>query len=771
MGIMRVPDEQQIRRRADAAPTPATYALDWTDPAAVKDLDVLDFIVGQYDDGKARRQEWEKNAALQLAWVRGNQDTIWSDELRDLVRSNPGVDVPIEFRDPISVNRLRGFVMAYLALTIVSPLTWEVQAATRDDDDVAAARLAAKLLRYYFRAGDIDGTSRLLDALWMMHCTGIVWIKPVWDPKRGSCDRFSADALRQPGETEQSTQQRKKLLTRFQEFVGKANPRRKLDQDADTIDLPAGEIWLDYASGFDITEPAYCRNVEEAAWLIHSRFRTVEYVREHYGSVADDIVADGDSEAYHRRFNEQYGTWSAYEESRSYQAPSDEVLVHELWRPHSESAPLGFLGVVAAEKVMHKGPHPYMHGRLPYIALREAPDPEHFRPHGQVHDLIPIQRARNKHRSQIHGYVQCTVQPKILVEDGSGCPDDAFTGGPKQIPLSANGIDKIKAWEPPRAPPELFRLDQMDNEDMEAVAGIHRSTAGQAEFGGQSGKHAQMMQQQDSRQRTVTRLLLEGAFSKAGQQMLWLGWEFVSKARTMAVPGSDAGEYDVVTWNGKRLAPKNKPFGPFAFNVSAKMGTERDERATVMMVAGLTKGGWLRPENEADKRLVLRWLGEQVPTELDEHALHRANAAAENEELREGKVVKAALGDEDGVHLDAHLRFTTRSEYRTASASKPEIDEHMRVHIREHYLQQALKQYEPIALAKVAQVHLIKEYGLAPSKGPATPPGAGGQAPQQGAMPGGRPAAGGQATARPVNGAGGGPTGNPAGSAQPAGRF
>ena len=183
---VKLPDEIKARA-AERSPSKPAFELDWTNPKTMEDSVLLDFVIGQYRAGKVRRLQWEREAAEQLAWARGNQHLIWDAERRDLTAEN-FENLPLEYRDPVHLNKIKGVVLQAMALSIGQPMTWDVQAWTRDPDDVASARLGTKLMQYYWNTGDTSFAIRFYDIMWMMYCTGIVLLKPIWDPMRGSVD-------------------------------------------------------------------------------------------------------------------------------------------------------------------------------------------------------------------------------------------------------------------------------------------------------------------------------------------------------------------------------------------------------------------------------------------------------------------------------------------------------------------------------------------------------------------------------------------------------
>src|SRR3990172_8410423 len=652
-----------IDRKAKGGGGAARQQLDWTDPEGMDEDVLAAFISAQYEDAKQRRSCWEGEAAEVLAWARGNQHVYFDPVSDNLVAENLQ-NLPLWLREPVTINKLRGFVLQQITFYIGAPLTWIVNPATRDDDDVTSARGASKVVRYYFEQGSPTGMKGLIDAAWMFVCTGIVWAKPMFDPYAGAADRFDFDQLGKAVDTATTDESRKvrsafldKTNSWVQRFRGRGlSAKEKTDQ---ALDLPAGDLSIDWVPGFDLSEPVHTRQVDhETAWLIHSRFRTIEYLRERYGDIADKLQPDADSEAYRYRHVELYGRTEL-----SSVVQSDEVMVHELWRPRCAAAPVGCLAQMAGNRILKVGPHPTITSRLPFIAFQDAPEPEYFRPRSTVQDLLSLARARNKQRSQLHGHFSATINPVILEEDSAHLPPHAFRQDmPGTLKVADGTIDRVRPFPMPMPPPYAAELDQMNSTDMEDIAGIHRSTSGRAESAQQSGIHAQVLAQGDAQRHRVGRMLFESSAGELGQHLLMLAWEFITQERTISITG-DAGERDVVVFKGSDLS-KRRPFGPWAFNVTAALAPIEDMAQTVAKLETLLKYQILRPENERDKQLILRWVGERVPAETDDWSYHRSQAAKENAELLAGKPINEAIGDFDAVHVAEHERFTTTEEYK-----------------------------------------------------------------------------------------------------------
>lgn len=666
-----MPREYQHERGA----AHATYEMDWDNPG---DRAMVDFVMHQYRAGKERRLLWECEAARRLAWVRGNQHLFWDhDHLDQDMHSWAGKskqEKALHERFPMQVNMLKRFVMSWIGLVIAKPIGWHCFPRTADPDDKEAARLATELLEYYWSSGIAHGMTRLLDAMWHMYATGIIWIKPTWDPHRHFAEHFS-------GATDQEN-------------------------------LPAGDMFYDFATGFELTEPEGCRNVEEAAWIIESRLRSIEYGMERYGEKFKDVHPDSKLQSNRLNTYEMLDLQTGDHPANS-SAPDDRVLVHEIWRPKSRTVPKGYFAVVADYQFIYGGKHPYDHGRIPHIELQEQPDFEHFRPGCSTRDLMDLQHARNKGRSQRQAHLDKSINPTIVKHANVKIDEGGFeVDAPQIVSVSGTGnpLENIKPWLPPPLPAEAYQLDAMNKADMEDVAGVHANTMGRPESSSQSGKHAIAMTQGDVRTNSVTRMLLAKGMGKAGQQGLWLLYQFVEEERMLPIVGPNKVAA-VRSFKGSDLSKKFRPSGPYEFNVEVRIGVETDMVAVMARIEALTAGGWLNPQKPEDQQLVRKWMDEEVLTGDDPREGHRANAQAENESMltMTGPIVPSG-GDEDNLHIYEHQLFRTLAEYTARRGADPTLEERFEQHVQMHKRSRAHKEQEPLIIAISERIALLKEY-------------------------------------------------------------
>lgn len=679
------------------------HQIDWKNPS---DDELIDFVTVQYEAGKDRRRPWEAEAMENLAFLGGDQQVKFSAQTLDLVRDILESEVPEVWDQQIEVNTLKGFVLQRMAFLVGVPVTWFVRPFSGDDDDIGSARLGQKLLQHQWAGGDPGFEGRFLEALWVMFGTGVVFPHVVWDPTRG--DRT---VHRPPkGDSDESHGHRANWVRRIAKRLGKQPADVTLGADGG-YEAAEGQVHVEFATGFELTEPAHCQRIGDAEWLLYSRLHSIESLRERYGAPVEKLTADNDSDAFTSGWCAEYGDYGEYSTTGAAQkAPADHAFVHEVWRPASDRYPKGYRGVVSQDKVLDKGQNPYRHGRLPFAAFKELPE-RRFRPHCSVRMLIKMQCARNTLNGKVLRHVNKTVDPHILAEQGAKLPGDFLQRGPSITEVPDGHLEGVKALNVPNLPPGALQMDERLRANMMEVMGVHDSSLGRAESAQQSGRHAAILQQSDARGNSVTRMLVEEGLNETGRLSLWLHYQYVRKERMLVLCGSTYA-HEVVTFTGADLHKrKGRVPGPTTFNVEVSIGTEPDADAVAARIERLIKAGALDPLNrEGDRIRIEKMLGEVSSREMDQSALHRSNAAQENMRLLQGDWPEIARGDADRIHIDEHERWTVSEEFRRGAAKDWTLSVRVEYHLRKHLYQHGEKLVRPKLIAEVIETDLRREY-------------------------------------------------------------
>jgi hypothetical protein len=100
---------------------------------------------------------------------------------------------------------------------------------------------------------------------------------------------------------------------------------------------------------------------------------------------------------------------------------------------------------------------------------------------------------------------------------------------------------------------------------------------------------------------------------------------------------------------------------------------------------------WQPDVREEDRFKIEQLIGDLVPSDKDEAAGHRRNAAREHARFKAGKDVRVRYGDDDTRHVREHERWTTTDEFGELLEKGGEIAQAVETHIYEHWINAADK--------------------------------------------------------------------------------
>lgn len=692
----------------------AFHDVDWRAPA---DEDVIAFVENAYEHGKARRLYWEAEAGLVLAWVRGCQHLIlqeWEENTQAPPELAPGFyegqsekDRPFYARQVCTVNRIRGALLTLIGLSLSNPITWDVLPASSEDDDVAAARTSAKVLQAYFRMGE------LIDLFWTVYATGIGFLKLTWDPMAGGSDRVTREHLeaihRQEAQDEREYGQRASTTQRVIDMLRRVLPGNAGDQLSESYELPRGDISIDYATGWNITEPEGCTLIEKAPWTIDSRWMSIHEGRERWGAAFEDVEPQP-KDASWMQYDQ---AWSDQVDAVAGGAPT-QCLVHELWVRTCNQYPAGHWAVVADGKLIRSGPHPYVHGHIPLVTVRAEPDPHRFRPQSAIRNIIGLQNMYNTVNSGAASHFKQTLAPQYFAEKGSGLSDGAFDHNARVIDVDIQTVSGRKVMPVERAPlpPYLFNLLEIIRRDLDDVSGAHPTSRGEPEFSGQSGRHAQIIQGGDARGQAVTRILLQEAFERGGLMLLWLLRQFVTTERVAYLAGGRTATADAIRFKGSHLFG-SAPYTQHDARVRCRIRPEQSLAEIDDYVERSVRLGVIDPRTPEGRMQIIEAYGDRYAgVDLDDNSLHLSNAAGENDDFLAGREPAVSPGDHDALHIRQHLRFLAEDRTKGALLRDPQLAERVQKHIATHHYYAAEKEIRPQAIRAVVAQLMAQRYGI-----------------------------------------------------------
>ena len=675
----------------------AAHDINWKNPS---DGDLISFIDAQVVAHDARHWEWVRKSRVQLAWAAGDQLKIWDDNQSRLIDS---YDVQAD-RIALWVNRIKPAILNFISIITARPVSFRVSPATAENDDMAAAKVQDKLVRYYWRRLLAD--TPFIEMLWMVFCTGCAFLRSTWDSNIGSERKLGATDLGigEMGAPEGNRNNRARFVKTIADLMG-IDPEDASDQldGNDTVSVFDGDLTCDLLTGFDIIPPVGAVSIKKAPWLVVRQPERIEDLREAYGAKAKDLMG-----GYHEPFAPAaYELNSGDRESRLQLTDDlDHATTYEIWRPDLKYCPGGFRAKICQGKVLVKGKNPYEHGEIPIVMVQELPSPKQFWPPSTIEDLMPIQAEVNITASQIAEHKASTIEPTKLAERGIGLDEMAFTAHNEIVEVNAGKIEKIKPWVPEPLPAYLPWLQQNLRQDFDDVSRNHPSSYGKQSGSVRSGKQAIAMQEADARLNTPMLRMLRASFGDVARHWLRVLHQFTDEARTTTLIGENH-EPEVIVWSTHDLPTAE-------FNVECDLGPAVDRETTLDLIDKLTARGWLVPTEPAHRGTVFKWMGEGIAHQIDESENDRRNAAIENMKLLRGEPATLSDGDDDSVHLEEHTRMQKTGQYRAALAQGPDVEEAFEIHKRHHERSRIMKRMRQEIAQLTMQRDLMAANGLNP---------------------------------------------------------
>lgn len=684
--------------RGHSAVGPAAYEINWNKP---NDQELAAFVQFNAREHDARHLWWIERSKVQLAWAAGEQLKVWDAGSRSLVDS---YDV-LSDRIALFVNRLKPAILNWISMITARPISFRVNAATDEDDDIASASVSDKLAQYYWKKLLADVV--FVESLWMMFCTGCVIYRSTWDPFEGDEFRVKPKDLVDPDERAGKNGTGITMLGRFRDLLGGLTGVKGDDVplgEDDSYGVSSGDLVCEMLTGFDLIVPVRAHSIKKSEWIIVRQYVHMEEMLARYGAKKIEPLSPNHSEPFYGF--QDYGLNDSWQYSsggiRGSQRSPDHILVYEIWRPRRKWLKNGFMGIVAQGHVLHKGKNPYDHGQIPLVMIQELPSPKSFWPPSTVQDLMSLQTEVNVTKSQVAEHKAMTVQPRIIAERGIGLDDMAFTRRGEIVEVRGGAIDKVRPWVPEPLPAYLPYWEQSLRADFEDVSRNHSASYGKQKSSIKSGKQAMALQDADARINTPMMRLLRSGYSDLCKQWLSTLHQFVDEERVTTIIGEN-GQPEVLKWSKATMASE-------LHNVECELGPALDRGTTMELIDMLSARGWINPQSSEDRFTVYRWLGQGVAHQIDDSTNDRRNASLENERMMlTAKMVSIIEGDDDTTHLLEHARKMKTAQYRRLISQNPDVDKIFRVHMIAHERQRIFKQVRQKIFAQEIELEMLQK--------------------------------------------------------------
>ncbi len=513
-----------------------------------------------------------------------------------------------------------------------------VRPATPDEDDVASAEIAGKLIRAVTAENDFSELLGLANT-WS-EVTGCAFYKITWDTAKGM-------ALTDDGS------------------------------------LREGDVHISVCPPFEIfPENIAVSDLDAQPSIMHAKVLGVDDVKKIW-----DVTVDGrDINVFSFENADVVGGFGYHATVPKVVTEKREnaVLVIEKYEMPTSEYPDGRLIIVAGDKLVHVGSLPYINGTdgtrgYPFARQVCLENLGNFFGSSVVERIIPVQRAYNTVKNRKHEFMNRIAMGVLAVEDGSVDTDVLEEEGlpPGKILVYRQGSNPPVMMNAGQVPTEFGREEEKLLNEFVMISGVSEvTTYSQVPSNVSSGTAISLLLEQDDTRISLTADSLRDAVRRIGKHIIRLYKQFAGVTRMKRITG-DNGEVEIVAFNGNRLSSEDVVFD----TINEIEDTLSARRA---MVYDLLKLGLFTDENGAmsarTKTKLLDILGFgnwEQSRDIDD--AHIDKASRENMELRTKEVLPDPL-DNHQLHIVEHTKLCVSAK----CAGNQSFHERVSKHISEH---------------------------------------------------------------------------------------
>ncbi len=514
----------------------------------------------------------------------------------------------------------------------------QVRPATSDDEDVASASLATKLIDAVCKENDFS--SQLALANTWSEITGSAFFKVTWDANKGH-------ALDASGE------------------------------------IKEGDVTITLCPPFEIfPEDIAITDIDKQSSIMHAKVLTAKEVKRIWGKDvkgSDVNVFSFDNAQVGGGFGYTASVPKIVSEKRE-----DSVTVIEKYEAPTHEYPNGRLIIVAGDTLLYQGDMPYLNGEdgvrgYPFSKQVCIDNLTNFFGTSVVERIIPVQRAYNTVKNRKHEFMNRMAVGVMAVEDGSVDTDNLEEEGlpPGKVVVYRQGSTPPIMLSPTQVPSEFSREEEKLLNEFVMISGVSEvTTYSQVPANVASGTAISLLLEQDDTRIALTADSLRESIKRISKQVLRLYRQFAKVPRVKRITG-DNGDVEIASFCAGNIDSEDIVFD----TISDIEDTLSARRAMVydLLKLGLfaDENGKLNASTKARLFEILGFGNWEDGRNNDE--IHRKKALRENMEL-EKKDVPVDVYDDHALHIEEHVRACVSAK----CVRNKEMRERVANHIAKH---------------------------------------------------------------------------------------
>lgn len=514
----------------------------------------------------------------------------------------------------------------------------QVRPATSDDEDVASASLATKLIDAVCKENDFSSQLALANS-WS-EITGSAFFKVTWDAEKGH-------ALDVSGE------------------------------------IKEGDVTITLCPPFEIfPEDIAITDIDKQSSVMHAKVLTTKEVKRIWGK----DVKGGEVNVFSFD-NAQVGGGFGYTASVPKivsEKREDSVTVIEKYEAPTHEYPNGRLIIVAGDTLLYQGDMPYLNGEdgtrgYPFAKQVCIDNLTNFFGTSVVERIIPVQRAYNTVKNRKHEFMNRMAVGVMAVEDGSVDTDSLEEEGlpPGKVVVYRHGSTPPIMLSPTQVPSEFSREEEKLLNEFVMISGVSEvTTYSQVPANVASGTAISLLLEQDDTRIALTADSLRESIKRISKQVLRLYRQFAKVPRVKRITG-DNGDVEIASFCAGNIDSEDIVFD----TISDIEDTLSARRAMVydLLKLGLfaDENGKLNASTKARLFEILGFGNWEDGRSNDE--IHRKKALKENMEL-EKKDVPVDVYDDHALHIAEHVRMCVSTKCVSDKAVRDRVANHIAKH-------------------------------------------------------------------------------------------
>ena len=526
-----------------------------------------------------------------------------------------------------TANKIQPIVRTeFSKLTKQKPIC-NVVPASSDDEDIQSAHVGNKVLEAMEFLVDLPEIDKelIMEGL----CCSIGFVKPYWNPSKGV----------------------------------------KLEED-----LNEGDIDIDVINCFEFRYDPSARKWKDVGWCVQDKIRTIDYVEEVYGKKVAAEKGLTSSNIFDSKIQNISNLGAI-----TYKSSNDSVIVSEYWEKPTTKYPKGRRITIAngvllffKDDISQAIEDDDSERELPYFPFTHINVPGRVAGQSIIENLIPVQRERNKSRSQIIKNGNLVSNPAWLCEEGALIND--IEGDAGEIIEYAEGKQAPILSQPKSMGMDVYKNIEQCDEELFFISGQSESSHGMLP-GNQklSGIGLSILQEQDDTKLAPTTQTFERCKAKYMSYILKLVKCNYDMERTLKFVGK-SNEVESITFKGSDLASTD-------VRVIAGSALPQSKAAKQEFVMGLVDRNILDPVSDKQQILNILELG-FTDSLYDDYNLDVNHARGEQDKWLKNDfspIVRDFYNHK--AHIETHNRFRKSDDYEKLGDGQIIVDDHVQQHI------------------------------------------------------------------------------------------